>query len=211
MGWANASYVGSVVEAIGSIRSGRRMIDVAQQADDLSAEAVDALRRYSRSEFAGQEDGKALNASLMAGSDFHEKWAEDLDEAFVWSFDRDILLWRGFSSPPSDTASACFVSTSLVERQARRFKSRGGIGLAAIILSGGSRVAIPANVWSGADDRTRGVVKREAEIILPRGTSFELQDTIAPFKDRDPDNQTRLTIYKATTPELASAFSPLSR
>lgn len=204
MGWANASFLDAVLAAIGTDAChGRKSLARLRQVEDLPASAGDALRRYSRSEFTGQEDGKALNASLLSGNDHHSEWASELDAAFVWAFDRDVLLWRGFSTPPPlNEASSCFVSTSLVERQARRFKSRGGSGVGAIVLPAGSRVAVPLHVWPDGDARTLGIVKREVEIILPRGTSFDLTSKVYPFEGREPDRRTRVSVYRAAVPDL---------
>lgn len=206
MGWANTSYLDAVLASLPAEAAyGKQALRRAAAKADIPEEALMALRRYSASEYAGQEDGKRLNAALAAGDGVHDRWAEEMDRAFVWSFDRDVILWRGFALVPMmDEASQTFVSTSLVERQARRFRSRGGSGLAAVLLPAGSRVAIPSMVWSAGDDeRTLGVVRHEVEVILPRGTHFMKLATVLPFADRRPEASGRVHVYRAEIPEPA--------
>lgn len=203
MGWANASYKDTVIEAIGSsVATGksaaRLIITVAQ----LSDESRVALRRYSTSEFAGQEDGKSLNRALRSGDQSHSDWVESLDGAFVWAFKKDILLWRGGETSPYGVPSPAYTSTSLVERQARQFRSRGSGAIAAIVLPAGTKVALPSYVWgAGDDERTLGVVRREVEILLPRGTEFGHIATVDPFQGQS-NSSVRVRVMKAIVPDL---------
>ena len=181
MGWANASYLEAVRSHIGGgFRTGKNALRYLREDGELSGEARSALRRYSTSSAPAVEDGKLLNRALRSGGDTHREWAEALDGAFVWSFEQDVVLWRG-GRFDQDEAS-CFVSTSLVERSARKFASRAGGELTAILLPAGSPVAVPAGVWASGDDaRTLTVVGREVEIILPRGTVFDDGVRLHPF------------------------------
>lgn len=201
MGWANASYKDAVVGTIGQpVANGKSAARLITSMADLSLQARAALRRYSVSEFVGQEDGKTLNRLLLAGSDVDVEWVRALDNAFVWAFKKDILLWRGGEITPYEEQSACFTSTTLVERMARQFSSRGSGGIAAIVLPAGSPVALPSYVWgAGDDERTLGVVRREVEILLPRGTEFEHIATIDPFQGK---SNVRVRVMKATVPSF---------
>lgn len=186
MGRANASYLPAVIGHFGDqVASGSRAARFLRQEKPLDHEALAALRRYSVSAYPGQEDGKALNAALVAGNGLHGEWAEALDRTFAWTFTRDVILWRGFSTPfvPGEP-SPCFVSASLVERQARKFRSRGGAGVAAILVPAGMPVTVPAFVWrDGDDERTLIVVRNEREVVLPRGTVLHAEGHVRPFGD----------------------------
>ncbi len=71
----------------------------------------------------------------------------------------------------------------MVERQARRFGSRAGGSISAILVRPGTLFAIPSYVWRENDDpRTLQVVKREGEIVLSRFTSFVEIETVVPFE-----------------------------
>lgn len=200
MSWANASYADALRDAIGEdFLSGRNVIRHARRDFDLPRHAFDALRRYSASEFAGSEDGKVLNRSLLESSDQHRQWAEDLDDAFGWSFDRDIVLWRGGGLATDE--SPCFISATLVERKARAFGNRHGGRLSAIIVKAGDPVAIPSFVWSQNDNkRTLEVVGREVEVILPRGTRMLGATRIVPFAKHP---NIGFTLYEARRPDFS--------
>lgn len=213
MGWANASYLEAVEQALPKgVLTGRAAFRRLRREDDVDPSAIAALRRYSRSEYALQEDGKALNAALLRGDPVHDGWAEDMDRAFAWHFDRDVLLWRGYGNPMSEgQASACFTSASLVERQARRFGSRGGGRVAAILLPAGSPVALPSAVWEeGDDERTLGVVGREAEVILPRGSRLVRMATVDGLAAKGRGEGPLVSVYRALPPEpeMSVAFRP---
>jgi len=201
MGRANASYMPAVAAHFGDgVAAGSPAARFLRADRPITEAGLAALRRYSASEYAGQEDGKTLNASLASGSGVHERWAEAMDEAFVWSFTRDVVLWRGFSAPfvPGEP-SPCFVSASLVERQARKFRSRGGAGVAAILVPAGAPVAVPAMAWGERDDeRTRMVVRYEREIVLPRGTVLALEGRARPFGE---DSRVSVMLCLALAPE----------
>lgn len=210
MGRANASYLPAVLERFGDgVAFGSRAARFLRQERPLGTEALAALRRYSVSEYPGQEDGKALNVALAAGVGLHEEWAEAMDEAFAWSFARDVVLWRGFSTPfMSGEPSPCFVSASLVERQARKFRSRGGAGVAAILVPAGTRVAVPAFAWrEGDDERTLMVVRYEREIVLPRGTVLSAEGRVRPFGE---NSRASVMVCRALVPEPVPTpdFSP---
>lgn len=210
MGWANASYLPAIVEHLPKgFVAGKQALRFVVQEDELPDEGRIALRRYSTSEFAGQEDGKSLNAALLNGTPGFDAWAEGMDASCVWSFRMDVLLWRGFAvAPEFGEPSHCFISTSLVERQARKFRSQSGAGVAAILLPAGSRVAIPGFVWhTGDDERTLGVVTREVEIILPRGTVLSKEASVEPFVEKRPQSRERVQIYRAEVPEPRPDFS----
>lgn len=185
MSWANASYYPAVSAHVGAgIRTGKPALRFARQVDDLTDAARNALRRYSTSWQAGCEDGKTLNASLARGEPIHEDWAAAMDEACVWAFDHDVLIWRGGDVRIGGSGSPCFTSTSLVERSARKFRSRGGFWISAIVMPTGTRVAIPSKVWGAGDDnRTFGVVSNEVEVVLPRGVVLESVGSVRPFGD----------------------------
>jgi len=211
MGWANASYLESVEQVLPQgVLTGRAALRRLRREEYVEPFAIAALRRYSRSEYACQEDGKALNAALLRGDPVHDGWAEDLDRAFAWHFDRDVLLWRGYGSPmPEGQASACFTSASLVERQARKFGSRGGGRVAAILLPAGSPVALPLAVWEKDDDeRTLGVVGREAEVILPRGSRLDRVATVDGLAVKGRGTGPMVPVYRAVPPEPSLRFHP---
>lgn len=203
MGWANASYKDAVIEVIGTpVANGKSAARLITSVADLADKSRAALRRYSVSEFAGQEDGKALNRALLSGEQTHSDWVRALDGAFVWAFKKDILLWRGGETSPYGEPNPAYTSTSLVERQARQFRSRGSGAIAAIVLPAGSRIALPSYVWgAGDDERTLGVVRREVEILLPRGTEFGHIATIDPFQGKSNSN-VRVRVIKATVPSF---------
>ena len=207
MGWANASYKHAVIEAIGtSVANGKSAARLIAPVSDLSDDSRAALRRYSVSEFAGQEDGKALNRALLSGDKSHSDWIRSLDGAFVWTFRKDILLWRGGETFPYGEPNPAYTSTSLVERQARQFRSRGNGAIAAIVLQAGSRIALPSYVWgAGDDERTLGVVRREVEILLPRGTEFGHIATVDPFQGQTKSN-VRVRVMKAMVPSFELAM-----
>lgn len=207
MGWANASYKDAVIEAIGMpVANGKSAARLITPVADLSDESRTALRRYSVSEFAGQEDGKALNRALRSGDQSHSDWIQSLDGAFVWAFKNDILLWRGGETTPYGEPNPAYTSTSLVERQARQFRSRGSGAIAAIVLPAGSRIALPSYVWgAGDDERTLGVVRREVEILLPRGTEFGHIATVDPFQGKA-NSSVRVRVMKATVPNFDLAM-----
>ncbi|WP_315922501.1 hypothetical protein [Mesorhizobium sp. SP-1A] len=206
MGWANASYKDAVIEAIGlPVANGKAAARLISPVADLSDESRTALRRYSVSEFAGQEDGKALNRALLSGDQSHSDWVRSLDDAFVWAFKKDILLWRGGETSPNGEPNPAYTSTSLVERQARQFRSRGSGAIAAIVLPAGSRIALPSYVWGeGDDERTLGVVRREVEILLPRGTQFGHIATVDPFEGQG-NSSVRVRVMRATVPNFDMA------
>lgn len=203
MGWANASYKDAVIKAIGTtVATGKSAARLITTAAHLSDESRAALRRYSVSEFVGQEDGKALNRALRSGDQSHSDWVQSLDGAFVWAFKKDILLWRGGETSPYGEPNPAYTSTSLVERQARQFRSRGSGVIAAIVLPAGTRIALPSYVWGAEDDeRTLGVVRREVEILLPRGTEFAHIATVDPFQNQ-PSSSVRVRVMKAIAPAL---------
>jgi hypothetical protein len=207
MGWANASYKNAVFQAIGTpVANGKSAARLIASVADLSDESRAALRRYSVSEFVGQEDGKALNRALRSGDESHCDWVQSLDRAFVWAFKKDILLWRGGETSSYGEPNPAYTSTSLVERQARQFRSRGSGAIAAIVLPAGSRVALPSYVWNAGDDeRTLGVVRREVEILLPRGTEYSHIATVDPFQNQ-PNSSVRVRVMKATVPSLDLAM-----
>lgn len=145
--------------------------------------ARNALRMYSRSEHAGQWDGQALNRTLATGQEHELVHGMDL-ACSGWSTKRPILIWRNWRSPyQARVPIGHYASCSMVERQARRFGSRAGGSLSAILLSPGTLFAVPSYVWSETDDqRTLQVVKREGEIILSRFTTFVEIETVIPFE-----------------------------
>lgn len=199
MGRANASYLPLLESLLPSGTAiGKRALARLRQASELSGDARHALRRYSASHAPGCEDGKALNASLRRGERTHLDWATAMDASFVWEFDRDVLLWRGGHVAPGGESAECFLSTTLVERRARAFASRGRQPITAVLLPAGTAVSIPGMAWAASDDeRTVGVVSREVEVVLPRGTA--LVDSV------------RLTVPGgATTPPIrfATALAP---
>lgn len=209
MSWANASYLPAVMRYVTDGRlpvTGKDALRRAARNYNLNDLSLEALRRYSSSVAAGCEDGKTLNASLILGDGKHDDWAEAMDAAFVWSFSKDIILWRGGELPGRDSPSECFISTSLVERTARKFGSTGGNRISAILLPAGSPVAIPKLVWMAGDNpRTVGVVEREMEIVLPRGTVFENGRHFQALPDRDGKKAPRISLYYASTP----TFNPM--
>lgn len=202
MGWANASYYSAIGEHLPKdVEFGKQALRFLTEIKELSVESREALRRYSTAQHAGAMDGKALNASLIDGDDIYSDWAQALSEACVWTFNKPVLLWRGGHLNSEKSGSPSFVSTTLVERQARQFRSRGNRSLSAIILPAGSAVAIPAMVWTDRDDdRTLGVVRREVEITLPAGTSFAPICEVNPFENRDPNYPIKISIVKAVVP-----------
>lgn len=206
MSWANASYLTAVSAHFGEgVRTGKPTLRLARQDEDLSMSSRAALRRYSTSWQAGCEDGKALNASLGRGDGLHDGWAHDLDGAFVWSFTRDVVVWRGGDIPLGETGGLSFVSTSLVERSARKFRDRGGLWISAIIVPAGFRVAIPSMVWSEGDDvRTLGVVKNEVEIVLPRRVVFLSEGRVRPFGESPDRRRVSLGCYRTSIPVRAA-------
>lgn len=209
MGWANASYLEAVAQELPEgVLTGRDALRRLRKAVDLDGAATAALRRYSRSEFPRQEDGKVLNAALLTGDPVHDQWAEDMDGAFAWRFDRDVLLWRGYANPPEEqSAIPCFTSASLVERQARKIRSQGGTWVAAIVLPAGFPVAVPAAVWSeGDDERTLGVVRREVEVILPRGSMLFRTATVDGLAVKGRGSGPMVPIYRAQPPALDLAY-----
>lgn len=185
MSWANASYIKGILEHIdGDVRYGLQALRWLEPVD-LCHEARSALRRYSTSEYVGQEDGSTLNKSLIQQDGKHSDWADGMDKACSFSFRKDILLWRGGRIHTDGSPTLPFVSTSIVERRARRFRNNKTSQLNAIILPAGSRVAVPLSVWdSGDNERTLGIVKMESEIILPSGTVFHDAKTVEGFPDR---------------------------
>jgi hypothetical protein len=207
MSWANASYFPAISAHFGEgVRTGKPTLRLARLDAELAPASCDALRRYSTSWQAGCEDGKALNASLARGDGLHRGWADDLDGAFVWSFSRDVVVWRGGDIPLGEAGSPSFVSTSLVERSARKFRDRGGLWISSIVVPAGFRVAIPSMVWGAGDDaRTLGVVKNEVEIVLPRGVVFVNEGRVRPFGE-DPDRR-RVSVgcYRASAWTRAQA------
>lgn len=145
--------------------------------------ARNALRMYSRSEHAGQWDGQALNRILATGQEHELVHGMDL-ACSGWSTKKPILIWRNWRSPyRTRVPLGHYASCSMVERQARRFGSRAGGSLSAILVPPGTLFAIPSNIWSESDDpRTLQVVKREGEVILSRFTSFEEIEIVVPFE-----------------------------
>jgi hypothetical protein len=198
LSWANASYFPAVSAHFGgSVRTGKLILRFARQDDELSSASRAALRRYSTSWQSGCEDGKTLNASLARGDGLHDEWARDLDGAFVWSFTRDVVVWRGGDIPMGERGGPSFVSTSLVERSARKFRDRGGLWISAIMVPAGFRVAIPSMVWSEGDDvRTLGVVRNEVEIVLPRGAVLVGEGRIRPFGEHEGRRRVSVGCYR---------------
>src|SRR5690348_3873889 len=68
------------------------------QASELSDAGRAALRRYSAYDGKGYQDGKYLNNNISS----NPEWASGLDEAFVWRFNRPVVLWRGWSESQPD-------------------------------------------------------------------------------------------------------------
>lgn len=198
MSWANASYYPAISAHVGAgIRTGKPTLKSVRQDGELSEAARDALRRYSASWKAGCEDGKTLNGSLAGGETTHEEWASAMDAACVWSFPNDVLVWRGGDVRPGGLPSLSFTSTSLVERAARRFRSRGGFWISAIVLPAGSRVAVPSKVWAEGDDgRTLGVVRNEVEVVLPRGAVLESMGSVRPFGESPDRRRVSVCCYR---------------
>jgi hypothetical protein len=185
MSRGNASFLSAILPHLpdGTATSRTAIMRAIIPIGDLGELARNALRMYSRSEHAGQWDGQALNSILASGQE-HEL-AHGMDLACSgWSTKKPILIWRNWRSPyRTRVPLGHYASCSMVERQARRFGSRSGGLISAILIRPGTLFAVPSYAWSEHDDRrTLQVVKREGEIILSRFTIFEEMETVVPFE-----------------------------
>ena len=185
MSRGNASYLPGILPHLpeGTATSRSAITGAIVQIGEVGDLARNALRMYSRSEHAGQWDGQALNSILATGQE-HEL-AHGMDLACSgWSTKKPILIWRNWRSPyQARVPLGHYASCSMVERQARRFGSRAGGSISAILVRPGTLFAIPSYVWRENDDpRTLQVVKREGEIVLSRFTSFVEIETVVPFE-----------------------------
>lgn len=178
MGRGNRSYQPDVRKLLSDVKASRQALKFISKVKDLSPMASAALRRYSQSYFAGQEDGKALNAAILEGKSHFADWINGMDDACTgWVLEKDILLWRGWTISPPRKYQA-FMSCTLVERMARKF---GAHILTAILVKAGTQVAVPMKVWNENDDRrTIGVVDREVEIVLGRNYTLEDIGVVSP-------------------------------
>lgn len=185
MSRGNASFLSAILPHLpdGTATSRTAIMRVIIPIGDLGELARNALRMYSRSEHAGQWDGQALNRMLATG--LNHELVRGMDLACSgWSTKKTILIWRNWRSPyQAPLPIGHYASCSMVERQARRFGSRNGGGLTAIIIPPGTLFAVPSHVWCKGDDpRTLGVVKREGEIVLSRFTSLTEIASVTPFE-----------------------------
>lgn len=185
MSWANASFLPGVLPQLpeGTATSSTSILRAIFAIGELGEDARKALRLYSRSEQAGQWDGQALNGHLVTNGDHELSGGMDL-ACSGWSTRKPILVWRNWRAPYRNSVPiGYYASCSMVERQARRFGARAGGLITAIVLPPGTMFAVPTYVWNEGDDaRTLGVVKRERELVLGRGSVLEEIAAIVPYE-----------------------------